>query len=122
MQSVALTRGDACFENIQALDRQLAHAARISGPLRFALGAGLNALAESGGYAALGFSTLEDYGRERCEYGATALYAAAGNVDPEKYSGFAFGLGIDRLTMMRHAIPDIRWLMSGDLRFLRQFK
>jgi phenylalanyl-tRNA synthetase alpha chain len=47
---------------------------------------------------------------------------AAGNVDPEKYSGFAFGLGIDRLTMMRHAIPDIRWLMSGDLRFLRQFK
>jgi len=47
---------------------------------------------------------------------------AAGNVDPEKYSGFAFGLGIDRLTMMRHAIPDIRWLMSGDLRFLRQFR
>jgi phenylalanyl-tRNA synthetase alpha chain len=46
---------------------------------------------------------------------------AAGNVDPEKYSGFAFGMGIDRLTMMRHAIPDIRWLMSGDLRFLRQF-
>jgi phenylalanyl-tRNA synthetase alpha chain len=46
---------------------------------------------------------------------------AAGNVDPEKYSGFAFGMGIDRLTMMRHAIPDIRWFMSGDLRFLRQF-
>jgi phenylalanyl-tRNA synthetase alpha chain len=47
---------------------------------------------------------------------------AAGNVDPEKYSGFAFGMGIDRLTMMRHAIPDIRWFMSGDLRFLRQFR
>ncbi|MSR47510.1 MAG: phenylalanine--tRNA ligase subunit alpha [Planctomycetes bacterium] len=46
---------------------------------------------------------------------------AAGNVDPEKFSGFAFGLGIDRLTMMRHAISDIRWMMSGDLRFLRQF-
>jgi phenylalanyl-tRNA synthetase alpha subunit len=30
-------------------------------------------------------------------------------------------MGIDRLTMMRHAIPDIRWFMSGDLRFLRQF-
>lgn len=45
----------------------------------------------------------------------------AGNVDPEKYSGFAFGLGIDRLTMMRHAITDIRYLMSGDLRFLEQF-
>ena len=73
MQSVAHTDGDACFENLQALDRQLARAARISGPLRFALGAGLNALAECGGHAALGFSTLEDYGRERCEYGATAL-------------------------------------------------
>lgn len=45
----------------------------------------------------------------------------AGNVDPEKFTGFAFGLGIDRLTMMRHAIADIRWMMSGDLRFLGQF-
>jgi phenylalanyl-tRNA synthetase alpha chain len=45
----------------------------------------------------------------------------AANVDPEKFTGFAFGLGIDRLTMMRHAISDIRWMMSGDLRFLRQF-
>jgi hypothetical protein len=73
MQSVALTDGDACFENLQTLDRKLARAARISGPLRFALGVGLNALAACGGHAALGFSTLEDYGRERCEYGATAL-------------------------------------------------
>ncbi len=45
----------------------------------------------------------------------------AGNVDPERFTGFAFGLGIDRLTMMRHAISDIRWMMSGDLRFLGQF-
>jgi phenylalanyl-tRNA synthetase alpha chain len=45
----------------------------------------------------------------------------AGNVDPERYSGFAFGMGIDRLTMMRHAISDIRWFMAGDLRFLGQF-
>ena len=45
----------------------------------------------------------------------------AGNVDPERFTGFAFGLGIDRLTMMRHAISDIRWVMSGDLRFLGQF-
>ena len=73
MQSVAPIDGDACFENIQALDRQLARAARISGRLRFALGAGLNALAKCGGHATLGFSMLEDYGRERCEYGATAL-------------------------------------------------
>ncbi len=45
----------------------------------------------------------------------------AGNIDPERFTGFAFGLGIDRLTMMRHAISDIRWVMSGDLRFLEQF-
>lgn len=42
-------------------------------------------------------------------------------VDPASWSGFAFGLGIDRLVMMRHGIEDIRWLMSGDLRFLAQF-
>lgn len=41
--------------------------------------------------------------------------------DPEKYSGFAFGLGVERLCMRRHGITDIRDLYSGDLRFLRQF-
>jgi phenylalanyl-tRNA synthetase alpha chain len=45
----------------------------------------------------------------------------AGGVDPAAWSGFAFGLGIDRLVMMRHGIEDIRHLMGGDLRFLRQF-
>jgi len=38
-----------------------------------------------------------------------------------KYTGFAFGAGLDRLVMMRHKIDDIRWLHSGDLRFIRQF-
>ena len=42
-------------------------------------------------------------------------------VDPEQWSGFAFGLGLTRLAMMRYAIDDIRLLQSGDLRFLRQF-
>lgn len=42
-------------------------------------------------------------------------------LDPEKYSGFAFGLGIDRLTMLKYNIDDIRNLRSGDLRFLKQF-
>jgi phenylalanyl-tRNA synthetase alpha chain len=46
---------------------------------------------------------------------------AAGNVDPERFTGFAFGLGVDRVTMMRHAVSDIRWFTSGDLRFLGQF-
>nr|MBI5254344.1 phenylalanine--tRNA ligase subunit alpha [Candidatus Falkowbacteria bacterium] len=44
-----------------------------------------------------------------------------GGVDPEKYSGFAFGLGLNRLVMMKYGIDDIRLLQSGDLRFLQQF-
>lgn len=46
----------------------------------------------------------------------------AGGIDPEKYSGFAFGLGLDRLVMMRYKIEDIRHLHSGDIRFSGQFK
>ena len=42
-------------------------------------------------------------------------------IDPNIWNGFAFGLGITRLAMMRYAIDDIRWLASGDLRFLNQF-
>jgi phenylalanyl-tRNA synthetase alpha chain len=42
-------------------------------------------------------------------------------IDPHEWNGFAFGLGLTRLVMMRYAIDDIRWLQSGDLRFLRQF-
>ena len=45
----------------------------------------------------------------------------AGGVDSKEYSGFAFGLGLTRLVMMRYKINDIRLLQSGDLRFLKQF-
>ncbi|MGE0679426.1 MAG: phenylalanine--tRNA ligase subunit alpha [Candidatus Binatia bacterium] len=41
--------------------------------------------------------------------------------DPEVYSGFAFGIGIDRITMLRYGIDDIRLFYANDLRFLRQF-
>ncbi len=44
-----------------------------------------------------------------------------GGADPEEWSGFAFGLGLTRLAMMRYGIDDIRLLNGGDLRFLRQF-
>jgi phenylalanyl-tRNA synthetase alpha chain len=45
----------------------------------------------------------------------------AGNIDPEEWSGFAFGLGLSRLVMLRYRIDDVRLLLSGDLRFLEQF-
>ncbi len=45
----------------------------------------------------------------------------AGGIDPERFSGFAFGLGLSRLTMLRYGIEDVRHLLSGDLRFLEQF-
>lgn len=45
----------------------------------------------------------------------------AGGINPDEYGGFAFGLGLTRLVMMRYLIDDIRWLQSGDLRFLKQF-
>jgi len=44
------------------------------------------------------------------------------NIDPEKYSGYAFGLGIDRLAMLRYGIKDIRQMFQNDVRFLNQFK
>jgi len=42
--------------------------------------------------------------------------------DPEKYTGFAFGLGVDRIAMLRYAIDDIRLFFENDLRFLEQFR
>lgn len=44
-----------------------------------------------------------------------------GKIDPEKYSGFAFGFGLDRLAMLKYNIDDIRLFNSGDLQFLNQF-
>jgi phenylalanyl-tRNA synthetase alpha chain len=44
-----------------------------------------------------------------------------GGIDPQKYTGFAWGWGVERLLMMKHGIPDIRLLFDGDLRFLTQF-
>ena len=41
--------------------------------------------------------------------------------DPDKYTGFAFGTGIDRLAMMKYGIPDIRYMYTNDIRFLKEF-
>ncbi len=45
----------------------------------------------------------------------------AGGIDPKKYSGFAFGMGIDRLALLYFGIDDVRLSYSGDLRFVNQF-
>lgn len=42
-------------------------------------------------------------------------------IDPEKYSGFAFGIGAERVAALRYDLPDLRMLVTGDMRFLRQF-
>ena len=44
-----------------------------------------------------------------------------GDIDPTEFSGFAFGLGIDRITMLKHGIDDIRLFLSGNLDFLEEF-
>jgi phenylalanyl-tRNA synthetase alpha chain len=49
-----------------------------------------------------------------------AVFTAVG-IDPEEWSGFAFGFGIDRLALMRHEVPDLRSFMENDIRFLSQF-
>jgi phenylalanyl-tRNA synthetase alpha chain len=41
--------------------------------------------------------------------------------DPKKYSGYAFGVGVERVAMLRHGIDDIRHFYENDVRFLRQF-
>lgn len=49
-----------------------------------------------------------------------AVFEAVG-IDPERYTGFAFGLGIDRIAMMRFGIDDLRLMIENDVRFLAQF-
>jgi len=45
----------------------------------------------------------------------------AGGYDPEQVSGFAFGLGVERIAMLKYGINDLRLMYENDLRFLRQF-
>lgn len=42
-------------------------------------------------------------------------------IDPEKHSGFAFGIGVERIAALKYNVPDLRMLLDGDMRFLRQF-
>ncbi|MFL6652424.1 MAG: phenylalanine--tRNA ligase subunit alpha, partial [Sulfurifustaceae bacterium] len=45
-----------------------------------------------------------------------------GKIDPERFTGFAFGLGVERIAMLRYAVNDLRLFYENDLRFLQQFK
>ena len=45
-----------------------------------------------------------------------------GGVDPEEWSGFAFGCGLERVAQLRHNLPDIRLLWENDLRFMEQYR
>jgi len=44
------------------------------------------------------------------------------NVDPDVYTGYAFGIGMDRITMLKYGINDIRTLFQNDVRMLQQFQ
>ena len=44
------------------------------------------------------------------------------NIDPEEYTGFAFGMGIERIALLLYQIGDIRMYTENDIRFLEQFK
>lgn len=46
----------------------------------------------------------------------------AGGIDPEKYTGFAFGLGVERFAMLRYGVKDLRQFFENDMAFLKQFK
>mgnify|MGYP001266396622 CR=1 FL=1 len=43
------------------------------------------------------------------------------NINPKEYTGFAFGMGVERIAMLKYGINDIRLFFENDLRFLRQF-
>ncbi|MFT5669729.1 MAG: phenylalanyl-tRNA synthetase alpha chain, partial [Glaciecola sp.] len=43
------------------------------------------------------------------------------NIDPQEYTGFAFGMGVERLTMLRYGVTDLRSFFENDVRFLKQF-
>ena len=45
----------------------------------------------------------------------------AGGIDPNEYQGFAFGLGIDRLAMLKYGIPDLRTFFESDVRWLKHY-
>jgi len=58
-------------------------------------------------------------GDRRLRHGASECVLTASGVDAERYTGYAFGAGIDRLAMLRYGVNDLRLFFENDLRFLR---
>jgi phenylalanyl-tRNA synthetase alpha chain len=86
---------------------------------------------EPGVEVAIGCSACSGTGCRLCSYSGWLEILGAGmihpdvlsrvNIDPKLYSGFAFGLGVERIPMLRYGIDDIRLFYGNDLRFLGQF-
>ena len=86
---------------------------------------------EPGVEVAIGCLVCDGAGCRLCGYSGWLEILGAGmvhpdvlarvDINPDIYSGFAFGLGAERITMLRHGIDDIRFFYNNDLRFLRQF-
>ncbi|MFN0049631.1 MAG: phenylalanine--tRNA ligase subunit alpha [Cytophagales bacterium] len=72
-------------------------------------GAGCNVCKHSGWVEIMGAGMVDPYVLENC------------GIDSKKYSGFAFGMGIERITMLKYNIKDLRLFSENDVRFLRQF-
>lgn len=53
-------------------------------------------------------------------YGASAVFEMC-RIDPEEYQGFAFGVGLERIAMLKYEIDDMHHLYENDIRFLKQF-
>jgi phenylalanyl-tRNA synthetase alpha chain len=73
-------------------------------------GAGCNVCKYSGWVEILGCGMIDPAVLENC------------GIDPEKYSGYAWGMGVERITMLKYQIKDLRLFTENDLRFLRQFE
>ncbi|MFN8283006.1 MAG: phenylalanine--tRNA ligase subunit alpha [Chitinophagales bacterium] len=73
-------------------------------------GSGCNVCKQTGWVEILGCGMVDPKVLENC------------NIDPKKYSGFAFGMGVERITMLKYQIKDLRLFSENDVRFLEQFK
>ena len=73
-------------------------------------GNGCNVCKQSGWVEILGCGMVDPKVLENC------------GIDSKKYAGFAFGMGVERITMLKYQIKDIRLLSENDMRFLEQFK